>query len=105
MSYVKLKRPVLLRNIVLPIAGCACLFAAWIWYAGCIDRELRDLPEADRRALYQRTLSTLQQTCAESPGPAMMDHCRKEAELILHFPECDDDCRALTRRFLHVPAR
>lgn len=105
MSYVKLKRRASLRDLALPVLAGAGLFGAWIWYSGCIDRELRDLPEADRQALYQRTSQTLKQTCSESSGPQMTDYCRDQAELLLHFPECDDDCRALSRRYLHVPAR
>jgi hypothetical protein len=38
-------------------------------------------------------------TCAARPD-ALEAHCRQQAELLLVFPQCADDCRALARRFL-----
>ncbi|MFO0589495.1 MAG: hypothetical protein U0441_18300 [Polyangiaceae bacterium] len=105
MKFIEPKLMVLFRKIGAPILAVVALLTTWIWYAGCLDREISDLPEGERQALYQRTLATLRQTCSESPGPAMTDYCREQAELIQHFPECDEDCHLLARRFLHVPAR
>ena len=59
------------------------------------EREVRSLPDPERRALYQRTLETLKTTCANASGPTLREYCREQAEFMKNFPECDDACRAL----------
>jgi cytochrome b pre-mRNA-processing protein 3 len=64
------------------------------------------LPKAERRALYERTLRTLEASCvpvARSPG--LDDFCREQAEFLLNFPECDAACRTRAVRFYPPPTR
>lgn len=61
-----------------------------------IDRDLQDMPEADRRALYQRTLEVVR-ACASHTAPSLAEPCRAEAELLRHFAECERDCRQLSQ--------
>lgn len=64
-----------------------------------LERQLASLPETERRAFYLRTLETLRTTCGENPEEPLADTCREQAELVLRFPDCDADCRALADRF------
>ncbi len=64
-----------------------------------LDREISNLPDPGRRALYDRTLETLRTSCAEARGPEMADYCRDQADFIKHFSECDSECRDLAARF------
>lgn len=105
MSYVHFRVSAVPRKLGVPVLCVSALFVAWIWYAGSLDREISDMPAPQRQALYQRTSQTLQQSCATETDSALRDYCRDQADFILHFPECDEDCHALARRFLHVPAR
>ena len=68
-------------------------------------REVRSMPTAERRALYQRTLEILNSACAGAPGPTVEAYCRNQAEFIGLFPECDPDCRARVRQLTSSPTR
>lgn len=83
--------------------GLVLICAAMIFWHHRVDRELRALPGPERRALYQRTLQTLH-TCEQS-GSSLEDYCREQADFLRRFPECDDACRKLARRFLGQPGR
>jgi hypothetical protein len=71
------------------------LAALAIYWQGEPEREVRSMPAAERRALYQRTLETLQNTCARAQGPTVREHCREQATFIELFPECNNPCRDL----------
>jgi hypothetical protein len=71
------------------------LAALALHWQGEPEREVRSMPAAERRALYQRTLETLQNTCARAPGPTVREHCREQATFIAFFPECNEPCRDL----------
>jgi hypothetical protein len=93
----------------------------WRWLAGTLvvgvlaalfvyrqtesEREVRSMPAAERRALYQRTLETLKSACANNVGPTMKDYCREQAEFIGLFAECDQACRALVLQLTSAPTR
>jgi hypothetical protein len=93
----------------------------WRWLAGTLvvgalaalfvyrqtesEREVRNMPAAERRALYQRTLGTLKGTCLSDMGPTMKDYCREQAEFIELFSECDASCRTLVMQLTAVPTR
>lgn len=100
-----------LRRALMPwfagILTVALLSAVTIAWQRRDERALRDLPEAERRALYERTLQTLRGPCAppEAPEGALLDHCRHEADLLRRFPECDATCDGLAARFLEQPSR
>jgi hypothetical protein len=78
---------------------------SWWWSSGGERREIRELPPAQRHALYQRTLENLKTICDPAPGRSVRDFCRNQAALALEFPECDDDCRRLARRHMSLPRR
>jgi hypothetical protein len=77
----------------------------WWWSAGGEGREIRELPPAQRHALYQRTIENLKTICDPAPGRSVREFCRNQARLALEFPECDDDCRTIARRHMSLPRR
>jgi hypothetical protein len=85
--------------------GGLVAFAAgyWWWTSAGEGREIRDLPPARRRGLYERTMENLKTICDPAPGRSMRELCRAQAALALEFPECDDDCRRTARRHLSLP--
>lgn len=70
------------------------LVAFSVWRATSLDDAVETMPEAERRALYERTRASLETTC-RAPDEALVPFCREQAELALRFPECDASCRAL----------
>ena len=71
-----------------------------------LDREIRDLPTAQRTALYLRTLDTLRTTCEQvARGATMTEYCREQAKFIERFPECDAACHKVAMRFGPTPSR
>jgi hypothetical protein len=55
------------------------------------------LPPTAQQQMYRRTYEELATVCSAQPG--LEDHCRAEAELVLHFPQCGAECQTLARRF------
>ena len=65
-------------------------------------KSVRNLPAADRAALYHRTLTDIDTTCAapEARDGALRDHCLRQAEFLTLFPDCDARCQQLARSIL-----
>ncbi|MCE7888360.1 MAG: hypothetical protein DYH12_01415 [Sorangiineae bacterium PRO1] len=82
------------------VAGSVLLFVMRSPPAPNLDR----LPASTRGALYQRVLADLE-LCATPAGGDFGDHCRHQAELAQHFPECDAVCRELASRWVGQPTR
>lgn len=77
------------------------LFASvWLSRAISTDREIRELPTGERRALFDRTLETLNTTCRRARKANLQDYCRDQAALIVRFPECLESCRQAAGPFL-----
>lgn len=74
-------------------------FAAAVWWQGRLDRELRSMPELERRELYDRTLGVLRGPCLEASADTLAEACADKATFLRHFPECQHECRALAGRF------
>ena len=77
--------------LILAVLGS---LAYWVWSEGAERRALERLPEAERSALYTRTLESLEQLCAV-PREGLRDYCQGQADFLAKFPECDSRCRAL----------
>ena len=75
------------------------LVALWAVDHDAEKRALRNLPEADRRALYQRTLENVRTICARDPGDRPVAYCRDQAEVLRALPECDDACKRLVASY------
>ena len=74
----------------------------WIGYIGWRERRLdaavAAMPAVVQEASYRRALEELATTCATQPQ--LEDHCRAEATFIMRFPQCNQDCKELARRYL-----
>lgn len=88
-------------------AACAVVFGAIVAVrrASAPEPELMALPAAERAALYERTRATLAGPCRTAEGPVLTEHCRAQAELIVRFPECEAECRALAAHHMPRPTR
>ena len=75
------------------------LIALWTIDRHAEERALRNLPEADRRALYQRTLENVRTICASDARFRLEGYCRDQADLLLALPECDSPCKALVASY------
>lgn len=84
-------------------AALTVIVCALVYFDSRVGRELRRLPDADRRALYQRTIETLRTSCLKAEGPMLSDYCCEQADFIERFPECGADCRTLAKRFTPRP--
>lgn len=81
------------------LVGALGLVGAWRLWGAHAGQELRELPAAERKALYSRTLETLESTCTRAARKSLGDYCRDQAEFALHFPECEATCRRLAHRY------
>jgi hypothetical protein len=63
---------------------------------------IQSLPPQERSTLYERTLADTESSCAlpDSRTGALHDHCLRQAEFLVLFPECDGGCRQLTGAIL-----
>jgi cytochrome b pre-mRNA-processing protein 3 len=76
-------------------------FGLWFWQTRHDQQVIRDMPVAQRQALYHRTLETLRTVCVDPHDSVLRDFCQGQADFIMRFPECDDACLALVQP--HVP--
>jgi type VI protein secretion system component VasK len=83
-------------RIVLALALVA-LAAYWIWSLQSERRAIRNLPPAERAALYERTLADVTKVCASSDA-SLDAYCQEQARVLLSLPECDGACRELALR-------
>jgi hypothetical protein len=87
--------------LVLVVPGLLLVAAVAISRAQLV-KSVRSLPAADRAALYHRTLTDVDTTCAvpEARDGALRDHCLRQAEFLTLFPDCDARCRQLAASIL-----
>ena len=92
--------------VALLAAGVTAVTAVWVWNGQAEQRAILRLPEGARRALYERTLQTLQSSCKLDEGVGDLDDfCRSQAEFITKFPECDPSCSAVAKLYRDRPTR
>lgn len=72
----------------------------WIWLRNSESRALREMPAAERAALYQRTAEDLRTLCGPDRSADLADHCREQATFLLKFPECDGTCSRMANDVL-----
>jgi hypothetical protein len=83
------------------------LLAVWLcaiaWREQRLKCAVSALPVAAQEQAYRRAYDELATTCAAQPE--LESHCREEAEFIRRLPQCSDDCRTLTRRFVPIATK
>jgi hypothetical protein len=77
----------------------------WFWSLRQERVDLLGLPTQERQALYKRTLETLESVCVSAAGSEIKDYCRKQAQFIARFPECDAACEAACRSLAPRPTK
>src|SRR5262245_23005813 len=90
--------PMPLRVLAMVVLALVLWVTMIAWREHRLKKEILALPAAERYALFSHTMDELRSVCSVLPG--LREHCRQQAELVLRFPECDDDCGALADRFL-----
>ena len=92
---VSLLRSAKHRVAVALAATVIAVAAGALWYVNETAElhAISELPAAERRALYERTLHTLKTSCAAKTKPSGLDEfCHEQAEFIVQFRECDRAC-------------
>ena len=87
---------------VVALVGAGLGFVAFVAFSRAqLVKSVRELPGANRAALYQRTLTDVDACRApEARDGALRDHCLRQAEFLTLFPDCDVDCRQLAASVL-----
>jgi len=81
------------------------LAGAYLWSFFAIHSPVRDLPETQRRVLFERTQANLREVCAPKVAESLHTFCRQQAELLSQFQECGSDCQRLVATQLSHPTR
>lgn len=84
------------------LVGAGLAFVAFVAFSRAqLLKSVRELPGADRSALYQRTLTDVDACRApEAHDGALRDHCLRQAEFLTLFPDCDARCQQLAASVL-----
>src|SRR6187551_2759400 len=83
--------------VILLLAAIGCV-VLWHWSRDDEATAIRALPAADRRALFEGTLRTLQSVCdAQRRPPGLDGFCNEQAIFVEQFSECETACRALAK--------
>jgi hypothetical protein len=91
--------------LLLLLAGSACV-VLWRWSRNDETSAIRTLPVADRRALFEGTLRTLESVCEEQKRPPGLEgFCNEQAIFVAQFPECEAACLALAKGARTPPTR
>lgn len=92
-----------LRPLVLVFVVLGAWTGLIAWREHRLDAAIAAMPLATQQTAFRRHRDELATTCVTQPRLAA--HCEAQARFLLHFPQCDDDCQQLARRFLPVPRR
>jgi cytochrome b pre-mRNA-processing protein 3 len=77
----------------------ASLPVFWLYSRDDERQAIVSMPQNERTSLYQRTFEDLSTTCRVG-DVALRAYCRRQAEFILKFPQCDATCQALAGGYL-----
>lgn len=87
------RSPWLRRGLVLGIIAVVCV-GAWVWVHGSEGGGIRAMSRAQQEAFYKEAWADQRRHCLGGDGPAEpASRCRKRAEFLLNFPQCDEACR------------
>jgi hypothetical protein len=92
--------------VAIGMIGASTVTILWLWNPDAEQKAILNLPQSERRALYERTLRTLETTCRlEGREGGLEGFCRRQAEFILRFPECDASCASAAAPYRIAPSR
>jgi hypothetical protein len=81
------------------------LAATTFWSHWQSRQDLLSMRSQDRRLLYERVLGATMEACAQGRQPDLTEYCREQGQYLALFPECDESCRSLSRRFSPSPTK
>lgn len=84
------------RSLLAASVGVGIWGAAIGWREHRLNIAVAALPRVVQEQSYRRAYDELATVCASQP--ALEAHCREQAELIVRFPQCKEECWSLTRR-------
>jgi hypothetical protein len=78
-----------LLGLVVVVCG-----VTWVWVHGSEGGAVRAMSRAQQEAFYKEAWADQRRHCLGGEGPAEpASSCRKRAEFLLQFPQCDEACR------------
>jgi hypothetical protein len=82
------------QGVMLAIA-LGVVAMVWLYLQGGENRALNAMAPAQRAAFFQETRDDLRLTCLTDAGVTrkLEQRCRKLADFLGRFPECDEACR------------
>ena len=85
----------------------ALTLVGWMIWSGTAERRaIAKMPVEQRQLIYEHTLESVRAMCADRSDDDIRQRCREQAEFLLVFPECQDECQKLIDPMLrHVPTR
>jgi hypothetical protein len=89
-----------LARAVACLVAVGTLSTLLAWRPIATPTKIASLPVAQRAALYERTRANLELLCEPRKAPELETYCREQARILLHLPECDEDCELLVRNQL-----
>ncbi|MBN1205910.1 MAG: hypothetical protein JXB05_13420 [Myxococcaceae bacterium] len=93
------------RRAVILAAFGAVMLAMWLWVNSSGEGAIRAMSPAQQEAFYGEAWADQRAKCLGDAGPREPEsQCRKRAEFLLRFPQCDEACRAELAPFLQGTA-
>jgi hypothetical protein len=86
------------------IVGALALTVTWGFKVTATRRAILRLPPAERAELFRRTRAEADALCGRHES-SFEEECRRHVELLLNFPECDEECARFARAHLYQPVR
>ncbi len=87
------------------VAVAVLLVFFLFWHGTQQRRAVLELPAAERRAIYDKTLAAFRELCTQDGRGAFESRCGDDAALLSQFPECDESCRTAIAPYLPAPRR
>lgn len=83
------------RQAVMVAIALGLVSMVWLYLQGGENRALNAMAPAQREAFYQETREDLRLTCLTDAGVKrrVEQRCRKLADFLARFPECDEACK------------
>lgn len=93
------------RTVPLWIVSLAAVSGYLVWQRHERRRLLEDLSAADRRAVYESTISGFKKLCVDRGQAGFEKYCEAQRDFLELFPECDTGCVRLLAKVEQVPTR
>jgi len=93
------------RTVSLYVVSLAAVGGYLLWQGHERRRMVEDLRGADRRAVYESTITGFKTLCVDRGGDGFEKYCDAQRDFLELFPECDTGCARLLATVERVPTR